>query len=397
MAAYQFGTADFVEIATGAAILASGGGGSYYDTIGIIKELSGQWTGTVTVQDYDGATNCCVIAMMGSPDAATTLSLTEMNNSIINTVMAYGNTFQDPMYPLGCLIPVETGPINSIVPLVAAALFESTVWVVDGDGAGRAVPELPQTTYGGSASLPVKPAILANDATPASSHVESAVLNTSTSSSTETLAGGIVSAFGSFSAIALWPSNASNGYALNNSYLPGTLSQAKQLGQYLIANPKSATAEVATQITSITGRTATPIVTNFYITAITQSTTSASLDTGVIRLDNNPDQTQSTATHYIYNLNENLIMYSSLSNTPDIIAPDSICYYSESTGLGFSNASNDLAVYFDSATGKSTGQTVSVIKVNAAPQLYQASGVVSSFAGLLRNIGYAGAMPYPET
>lgn len=69
---------------------------------------------------------------------------------------------------------------------------------------------------------------------------------------------------------------------------------------------------------------------------------------------------------------------------PDTIAPDSICYYSEGTGRGFSNASDDLAAYFDATTGKSTGNTVSITQVIAAPQLYQSSGVVASFAGLLR-------------
>ncbi len=135
------------------------------------------------------------------------------------------------------------------------------------------------------------------------------------------------------------------------------------------------------------------MVTNFFVTAVTQSTSSASLDSGIIRLDNTPDPSQSTQTHTLYNLNENLIMYSSSSTAPDIIAPDSICYYSESTGRGFSNASDDLALYFDAATGKSTGRAVSVIAVKTAPQLYNTPGVVASFAALLRNMGYAGAMP----
>ncbi|MDX1253318.1 MAG: hypothetical protein IDH49_13910 [Gammaproteobacteria bacterium] len=30
----------------------------------------------------------------------------------------------------------------------------------------------------------------------------------------------------------------------------------------------------------------------------------------------------------------------------------------------------------------------------AKPELYNAPGVVASFAGLLRNIGYAGVLPY---
>jgi hypothetical protein len=150
---------------------------------------------------------------------------------------------------------------------------------------------------------------------------------------------------------------------------------------------------VAGAITTITGRSASAVVTNFFITSVTQSTSSASLDSGIIRLDNTQDPSLSTETHYLYNLNENLIMYSSASVAPDVIAPDSICYYSESTGRGFSNASDDLALYFDAATGKSTGQMVSVIAVRTAPQLYNTPGVVASFAGLLRNMGYAGAMP----
>ena len=50
------------------------------------------------------------------------------------------------------------------------------------------------------------------------------------------------------------------------------------------------------------------------------------LHSGIIRLDNVPDPAQSTETHYLYNLNENLIMYSAASTTSDIIAPDSIWY-----------------------------------------------------------------------
>ncbi len=394
MAVHEYGITDFQYIAAGAAILASGGGGSYRDAVNVIEELANSWSGTVQVRDYDGATNCCVMAMMGSPDAADSLTLADIEYSITNTVNLFENTTGAT---LGCVIPVEIGPINSIVPLIAVSMSNNAIqWVVNGDGAGRAVPELPQTTYSGSALLAASPCALANDAETTTA-LQSATLNAATAAQIETLAGGIVSAFGSFSGIALWPSNASNGYALTGNYIAGTLAQAWTLGQLLLtASSSPPTAEVAAQITGITGRTATPTLTNFYITAVTQSTTNASLDTGIIRLDNTPDHDSSTETHYIYNLNENLIMYSSLSNVPDIIAPDSICYYSESTGLGFSNATDDLAVYFDSSTGKSTGKTVSIIKVEAAPELYKAAGVVASFAGLLRNIGYAGALPYSD-
>jgi DUF917 family protein len=388
MAVNHFGIADLYSVAAGAAVLGSGGGGSYTDALRVLDQLTASWNGTVTVQDYDGATNCCVLAMIGSPDKADNLKLADILNSITNTFMALPTDAQ-----IGCVIPVEIGPINSLVPLIAAATCN--LWVVDGDGAGRAVPMLPQTTFSAAANLPAAPCFLGNNAQ-ASHEVQSALLRAGDAAKLETLAGSILSTpgFGNFAGIALWLSNARNGYALSGSYLPGTLAQAWALGNFLTSAPTPPlTNAVAAQITALTGRTATPVITNFYITAVTQATSSASLDAGIIRLGNAPNQADSTETHYLYNLNENLIMYSSLSNVPDIIAPDSICYYSEATGRGFSNATDDLAVYFDPAAGSSTGKAVSIIKIQTAPQLYQAPGVVASFAGLLQKIGYAGAMP----
>lgn len=389
---YSYGLTDFQAIATGAAVLASGGGGSYTDACSIVQELDNQgFSGTVKVQDYDGATPACVLAIMGSPDAASSLDLAAIQNSISNTLaVQQGMTGMQ----VGALIPVEIGPINSLVPLIGAAMSGGSVWVVNGDGAGRAVPELPQTTFTAPSGPAPSPAVLASDA-PTLVAAEYAVLGSTTASGIESLAGGVVGGFGGYSGIAMWPSNAMNQFALSGSYIAGTLEQARALGlQMLQAVTPLSTSEVATAIQNLTGRAASAVVTNFYVTSVTQSTSSAtSLDSGIIRLDNAQDPSQSTATHYLYNLNENLIMYSASSTSPDIIAPDSICYYSESTGRGFSNANDDLAVYFDAATGRSTGQTVSVISVQTAPQLYNTPGVVASFAGLLRKIGYAGGMP----
>ena len=389
---YSYGLSDFQAIATGAAVLASGGGGSYSDACALVQELAGQgFSGQVTVQDYDGATPACVLAIMGSPDAASSLDLAAVQNAISNTLavqQAYTGL------QVGALIPVEIGPINSLVPLIGAAMSGGSVWVVNGDGAGRAVPELPQTTFAGTAALAPSPAVLASDAAnPAAAQY--AVLGAATAAGIETLAGGVLGEFGGYSGIAMWPSNAGNQFALSGGYLPGTLEQARLLGlQLLQAVTPLSTAAVAGSIQALTGRAARAVVTNFFITAVSQSTSSASsLDSGIIRLDNVQDPGQSTETHYLYNLNENLIMYSASSTSPDIVAPDSICYYSESTGRGFSNATDDLAVYFDAAAGRSTGRQVSVISVQTAPQLYNTPGVVASFAGLLRNMGYAGGMP----
>ena len=391
MGSLEYGIADFHAIAAGAAVLASGGGGSYLDSLSILQQLADSgWNGSVKVQAYDGSTNCCVLAMMGSPDAAGALTLDNISCAINNTLNVMEGATQAQ---LGCVIPVEIGPINSLVPLIAAVLRNGALWVVNGDGAGRAVPQLPQTTFGGSANLSPTPCALANDAVQPQD-IESSVLGATSSSQVETLAGSVVAAFGGYSGIALWPSNASNQFALQGNYIPNTLNQAWELGQLLLnAVAPLTSAEVAWAIEGITGRGASVIASNYYITSVQQATTSASLDCGIIRIDNTPDPSQSTHTYYLYNLNENLLMYSSSGYAPDAIAPDSICYYSEKTGRGFSNANEDLAPYFNAATGESTGLPVSIIRIRTAAQLYNTSGVTASFAALLRKIGYAGALP----
>lgn len=393
MASQEYGLYDFRCIAAGAAVLASGGGGSYSDAVRVLDELENRgWAGTVTVQPYDGKTNACVLALMGSPDAADALTLGDLEQAAAHVVQVFEAATAST---LSAVIPVEIGPINSLMPLIAAASPKNAIgWVVDGDGAGRAVPELPQTTYSGSKRLQPSPCVLANEAD-CPEEAQSAVLTARTAGQVETLAGGVVSAFGRFSGIALWPSLATNGYALNGNYLPGTLTQVRTLGAYLLsAQDARLTLDVSRKINELTGRWAAPVVTNFYLTAVSQSTNASSLDTGVIRLDNTPDQATSSETVYLYNLNENLIMYSSARAEPSIIAPDAICYYSETMGRGFSNATDDLAAFFDFDSGRSTGALVSVIKVDAAPALIHAPGVLPSFAQLLRGIGYAGALPY---
>ena len=382
-----YGLDDLYCVATGAALLGSGGGGSFEDALVILKSMSG-WSGSVPVGPYDGKTTACSLAMMGSPDAATELTLDDIRRSFSNALAAL-------VPAIGCkpqcFVPGEIGAINSLVPLIAA--WERGLWVVDGDGAGRAVPELPQTTLAGAANLPAAPCALGNDAADPAL-IETAIINAPSAARVESLAGGVVAAFGSFAGMALWSSTADNQYALTGNYIPGTLAQTRAVGQFLLAAARPpSTGQVVQMLSATTGRAASVAIPNFYVTQVTQATSSASLDAGVIRLDNAPDPSQSSLTCYLYNLNENLIAYASASATPLIVAPDSICYYSEDTGRGFSNASSDLAVYYDFEQGKSTGKRVSVIKLAAAAQLCAAPGVLDSFAALLRQIGYAGALP----
>ncbi|MFT3735420.1 MAG: DUF917 family protein, partial [Rhodocyclaceae bacterium] len=234
---------DISDAAAGAAILGSGGGGGYQDAKLIINELAQNpsWSGTVRVQPYDGTSPCSVIFMMGSPDAAGQMSLAELSACIGNALSVQTNVCG---FTPSCTIPIETGPINSLAPVIAAALGLGGVsWVVDGDGAGRAVPELPQTTFAGAESLPVAPCVVADNAVFAS-QMQSGVLTTTNTPKVEALAGAVVSAFGSFAGVSMWQSAAGNGYALSGNYIPGTLEQSRALGRFLRSLDPISTAAV---------------------------------------------------------------------------------------------------------------------------------------------------------
>src|SRR4051812_18901061 len=81
-----FGITDFYCVATGAAVLGSGGGGSYTDALGVLQTLSQQAFAPVPVIAYDGQSNACVLALMGSPDKGQSLTLADVEGSIVNTL-----------------------------------------------------------------------------------------------------------------------------------------------------------------------------------------------------------------------------------------------------------------------------------------------------------------------
>lgn len=380
-----FGITDFYYVAAGAAVFGSGGGGSYTDAIAVLDELAQTQFAPVPVQPYPGEGNACVLAMMGSPDAGQSLHLQDVQGAIYNTMLALENA-NATLYTWAA--PVEIGALNSLIPLIAGTM-DQELTVVDGDGCGRAVPQLVNTTYSGAAKLPVSPCILGNQAIDPTL-AQSTVLNVSTTAQAEGLARGVVSEdFGSIAGFAAWSSLSSNQFALSDNYIQGTLGQAWQLGQYLLesGSPPSS-ADVAAYIGGISGRATSVIASGLYVTQVSQ-TTAGGFDTGIVRLDNAPAGQPSTATYYLYNTNESLILYSASASAPLVIAPDSICYYSESTGRGFSNAADDLAPYLGSTL------QVSILKITALPQLCQAAGVMEAFAALLLKIGYGGPLPAP--
>lgn len=138
---WQLTAADLPDLARGATLLGTGGGGDPYIGKMLVERVLGD--GAITILDPDElADDLFVIptAQMGAPTvmiekipAGTepTLALRTLEEHLGRTADA--------------TMPIECGGINSMIPLIVAA--ETGLPVVDADGMGRAFPELSMETF----------------------------------------------------------------------------------------------------------------------------------------------------------------------------------------------------------------------------------------------------------
>ncbi|WP_400996634.1 DUF917 domain-containing protein [Agromyces sp. GXQ0307] len=138
---WQLTAADLPDLARGATLLGTGGGGDPYIGKMLVERVLGD--GSITILDPDElADDLFVIptAQMGAPTVMVekipagtepTLSLRILEDHLGRRADA--------------TMPIECGGINSMIPLVVAA--ETGLPVVDADGMGRAFPELSMETF----------------------------------------------------------------------------------------------------------------------------------------------------------------------------------------------------------------------------------------------------------
>jgi DUF917 family protein len=133
---------DVKDLAVGAAILGTGGGGDPY--IGMLMALQaiekGKKVSLVDSNEVDDNDLVIPVAMMGTP----TVLIEKIPGGeeiiyVLRMLEKYYN--KEAKY----LTQIEAGGINSMMPIVAAAKTGKPV--LDGDGMGRAFPELQMVTF----------------------------------------------------------------------------------------------------------------------------------------------------------------------------------------------------------------------------------------------------------
>lgn len=153
----EIGVADIDDIARGAGILGTGGGGDPY--IGrLLAETAVDRHGPVTLVGIDEVPPDAVVvpvAMLGAP----TVSQEKLPNGE-ETLAALRALEAATGRAATHIVPIEIGGMNSLIPLALAA--ETGLPVVDGDAMGRAFPEA-QMVLPTLAGIPTSPMAVADD------------------------------------------------------------------------------------------------------------------------------------------------------------------------------------------------------------------------------------------
>lgn len=141
---------DMLEIGSG--ILGAGGGGDPYIGKLMAKEqiLRGRPISLISSQEIENDSEILPVAMMGAP--VIMIEKIPSGNEIIKSLDYYEHILEKKV---DYLTPIEIGGVNSTIPLVVSALTGKPV--LDGDGEGRAFPELQMVTFhlGGVQASPV--------------------------------------------------------------------------------------------------------------------------------------------------------------------------------------------------------------------------------------------------
>jgi DUF917 family protein len=211
---------DIADIATGAAVLGSGGGGDPH--IGrLIAEHAIRRNGPVTLLDLDEVppdATIIPVAMMGAPTVM--VEKIPAEGQLATAVNAIAGHFGVKPAYIGC---DEVGGVNSTVPIAAAA--ELGIPLIDGDMMGRAFPELQM-------ALPSLIGVAASPMSIVDEHGNWGVLSTVDNRSTERLARILTIEMGSSSSISTF---VLTGQQAREGYVRGSISLTARIGRALRA------------------------------------------------------------------------------------------------------------------------------------------------------------------
>ena len=209
---------DLEDIATGGAILGTGGGGDPYVGKLMAQQAIKKYSPVklVDIEEMPDDSLIVPVCMMGAPTVMT--EKLPQGDELMAAFRALEQLLGKKIYALLC---GEAGVVNSTVPFIVAAA--TGLPLIDGDGMGRAYPELQMVTFtmhGVSAT----PMVLCDD------KGNSLVLDTVSNAWTERLARAATVEMGGSALLAFY---SMSGAVAKKAVVRGTLSLCERLGRTL--------------------------------------------------------------------------------------------------------------------------------------------------------------------
>lgn len=202
---------EMIDIVKGATFLGAGGGGSQKVALPIAEQI--REVTLIKPEDISDSSNVAVMLAMGSPVVSIRMGYRgELIPALERFEKAVGKR-------IDYIVPLETGSANILKPLHAGAV--KGLPVVDGDGAGRAVPELQETMFC-LHGIPIAPLSAAD------SEGNSAVLYPVDAYMAEKLGRAVITVFGGIAGVVC---QLMTGKQLKEAVIPDTLSIAERVGK----------------------------------------------------------------------------------------------------------------------------------------------------------------------
>lgn len=228
----QVGTDELEDIALGATILGTGGGGDPHVGKLVANQAIEECGPVEMIHPFDVEDDALVLlsAQMGAPTVAVE-KLPGGHEPVVSVERVEEELGREADY----IMPMECGGINSTFPFAVAA--RKGIPLVDADGMGRAFPELQHETfnvYGVSGT----PAAVGDE------HGNTCLLDTDDNDRLEWLARGITIRMGGVAYLTDYPMS---GTEVAETAIPGTMSLAMEIGRALrtsVGDPIDAIQEV---------------------------------------------------------------------------------------------------------------------------------------------------------
>ncbi|MBW1602013.1 DUF917 domain-containing protein [Streptomyces sp. JJ66] len=214
---------DVPVLVAGNELLSSGRGAGGLDGLALCVEALLDRHGPVPLMPLDGLSPDARCAAVGAVGGFAPLMELPFGGDEFATAV---RVLEDRTgHPLDAVVALNSAGPNALVPIAAAAALGLPL--VDGDGMGRILPLIHQTTYA-LAGLPVTPLA-------AVSAAGDSVVLTSSTARAERLLRGLVDAAGGLMTCAMYPATAGQ---LRHAAIRGSTSRIMRMGELLTTQPR---------------------------------------------------------------------------------------------------------------------------------------------------------------